>query len=40
MLILDIYIIACEIATLAGHYHNKSDRDMVTSKSGKQGLRA
>ena len=38
MLILNVHVIACEVAILAGHYL-KCDPDMVSSKSRKQGLR-
>ena len=40
MLILNDNIIACEIATLAGHYLTKSDPNIVTGKGRKQRLRA
>ena len=40
MLILYIYLIACEIATLNGHYLTKSDPNMGTGKSSKQWLRS
>ena len=40
MLILNIYLIACETATLTGHYLNKSNSNMGAGKSREQGLRA